>query len=811
MKLVNNIIVLLIIAGACYSVYGQKTLTWQGTTSTDWEDPSNWFDEGAEATSTSAPTSNDNVLINNSRGAISNPSISTTGNECKTLTVGSGFILTVTGNSGRLTVGDGLTENDDIIIKDGGQITNESSATTNTITLKSTSNDKFKVEDGGKYYHNTTRSFATPFPNASCNFQENSTIEFGPLSSTTISTSPRTYGNLVLSASSSKTYLSTGTSTFTINGTLTINENAKYQPSNTAGNFNWKNIYLNGGELDLMNCSAVINMTGNIVNNGVLTTKIDQLVNFNGSSALSGEVFIFNNGFTVNSGKTLELQTDVQIPSDKTATVNGILKLGTSKIYGDGTFTLSADGSIYIGSPVGITSSGATGNVQTATRNFSTDGYYYYIGSSAQATGSGLPGTIKRLFFENPDGVTLSGDVNISNRLEFLAGNSGGVITGDGYTITLGSDESNVGTALGGANGHINGKFKRWISTANVSSERFFYTGTATESRNAVITFDAITTGGTILAEFISTDPGQNGLPLNDVDYTINKVSPDGYWSLVAGDGLDAGTYTLRLVARNFEGVNDFSSLRVVKRSNSSSNWVLDGSAGVNTGSNTIPNVIRTGLSGFSEFGIGSHTSDNPLPVELTSFTAAVNGKNIYLNWRTATEVNNYGFEVQRSVVRGQRTDEFEKIGFVEGHGNSNSVKEYSYVDKNVTTGNYAYRLKQIDSDGNFSYNDVINVEVGSIPTEFAISQNYPNPFNPATKIEYALKNDASVKMELYTVIGEKISTLIDESQTAGYYLFDFDASKLRLTSGIYLVRLTANELNGSDSFSKVIKMVLNK
>ncbi len=78
------------------------------------------------------------------------------------------------------------------------------------------------------------------------------------------------------------------------------------------------------------------------------------------------------------------------------------------------------------------------------------------------------------------------------------------------------------------------------------------------------------------------------------------------------------------------------------------------------------------------------------------------------------------------------------KVGFIEGHGNSNSPKQYSFVDEKVIGGsNFAYRLKQIDIDGSYEYSDVVEVKV--IPTKFVLQQNYPNPFNPTTKINYSV------------------------------------------------------------------------
>ncbi|NLT52774.1 MAG: hypothetical protein GXX85_17865, partial [Ignavibacteria bacterium] len=146
---------------------------------------------------------------------------------------------------------------------------------------------------------------------------------------------------------------------------------------------------------------------------------------------------------------------------------------------------------------------------------------------------------------------------------------------------------------------------------------------------------------------------------------------------------------------------------------------------------------------------------DTPFPVELTSFSASVEGKNVNLAWQTATEVNNYGFEVERLTVNGK----WEKLGFVAGKGNTNAAQNYKFADKNVS-GKVSYRLKQIDIDGKFEYSEVVAVEV--IANEFALEQNFPNPFNPSTVINYSLAKEAFVKLAVYNAIGQEVVTLVN-------------------------------------------------
>jgi hypothetical protein len=212
---------------------------------------------------------------------------------------------------------------------------------------------------------------------------------------------------------------------------------------------------------------------------------------------------------------------------------------------------------------------------------------------------------------------------------------------------------------------------------------------------------------------------------------------------------------------------------------------------------------IVANVTSFSEFAFGS--SENPLPVELTTFTASLSEGKVFLNWQTATEINNYGFDVERTLVS---SSEWAKIGFVAGHGNSNSLKEYSFIDEPKLDNNYLYRLKQIDTDGKFTYSNEISVETyrgKSLPTEYALYDNYPNPFNPTTNIRYQLPADGKVKLTVYDILGNEVAILINNEQVKGKYEITFDANKYELSSGIYFYKLNAGK------YTAIKKLVLIK
>lgn len=198
-----------------------------------------------------------------------------------------------------------------------------------------------------------------------------------------------------------------------------------------------------------------------------------------------------------------------------------------------------------------------------------------------------------------------------------------------------------------------------------------------------------------------------------------------------------------------------------------------------------------------------SGSYDNALPVELTSFSAATIGSKVKLSWNTATEINNYGFAIERKVGSPQSSvGNYEKIGFVNGNGNSNSPKSYSFVDDKVSAGKYLYRLKQIDNDGQFEYSKTVEINFNA-PKKFELSQNYPNPFNPSTTISYNILEASNVKLTIYNLLGQEIKTLVNEFKEAGVHTINFNASELN--SGLYIYKLQAG------AFSQTRKMTLIK
>lgn len=189
------------------------------------------------------------------------------------------------------------------------------------------------------------------------------------------------------------------------------------------------------------------------------------------------------------------------------------------------------------------------------------------------------------------------------------------------------------------------------------------------------------------------------------------------------------------------------------------------------------------------------------VPVELLAFTASVRNSEVELLWSTASELNNMGFEIERSI---DNPDNFITVGFVDGKGSSTEINYYSFFDNPQLSGvnQIYYRLKQIDFDGTFSYSDVVTVNF-DVPAEFVLSQNFPNPFNPSTRISYFVSQESFVNIKVHDFLGREVKTLVGENQPIGSYDVVFDASNL--PSGTYFCTMIA------ENFSDTKKMIVLK
>lgn len=228
----------------------------------------------------------------------------------------------------------------------------------------------------------------------------------------------------------------------------------------------------------------------------------------------------------------------------------------------------------------------------------------------------------------------------------------------------------------------------------------------------------------------------------------------------------------------------------IIKTTDGGGSWSVQTSGTSSTLSGIVFADELTGYAVGENGTILKTVSGGVIPVELTSFNAKLNDKEVRLSWRTSTETNNSGFYVQRKSGNG-----WENINFVQGYGTTTEAHNYYYLD-NISDLNYSgkiyYRLKQVDYDGSSDYSSIAEINYEPKPDDYNLDQNYPNPFNPSTSIKFSLPEGAQVKLTVYDLLGNEVKTLVDEYKPAGNYSVKFNGSEL--TSGIYIYRMQAGD-----------------
>ncbi len=354
---------------------------------------------------------------------------------------------------------------------------------------------------------------------------------------------------------------------------------------------------------------------------------------------------------------------------------------------------------------------------------------------------------------------------------------------------------------------------KLWKTQYSTDVVKNVSTGSGNFVSQGTVVFEVI---GTTITESYPSAVGDNNLVFTNskivLDFNTGSVEsitssyynsfpflgllPDGYENIsnyfwtVDGNGILFTNGKIKVLLSDLVGVDDPADLIWVKRENVGDNWTdIGGTISSNYLESTIP------FTSFSEFAIAS--IENGLPVELVSFHSLVKKNNVLLEWTTASELNNYGFEIQRKI-----TDKWEKIGFVHGNGNSNNVNNYFFQDEKITGKIVEYRLKQIDNEGRSTFSNILTVNLLK-DFVYKLDHNYPNPFNPITIISFSIAEDMPTKLTIYDLLGNEMKVLVNEVKLAGSYDLKFNASFL--ASGLYLYRLKAG------NFVETKKMILLK
>jgi hypothetical protein len=379
---------------------------------------------------------------------------------------------------------------------------------------------------------------------------------------------------------------------------------------------------------------------------------------------------------------------------------------------------------------------------------------------------------------------TLSGNVKVRGTLSLISN-----INTSNYTLTLGNSGNQTGTLVR-TNAYIIGNFSRWYNTSISSGNSgLFPIGTSTHYRPVQLDFTtAPSSSGQISAQFIEGNPGNSGLPFFDFSnvpiVNINKASINGVWR-ITNSGISGGLFSLACTGTGFFGINNLAEIRLIRRVIGGS-WTSNGSAGVNTGSNASPNVLRTGMNQFGEFTYGGDISTNPLPVKLAEFTGKyINGSN-HIKWSTSAEINNKEFKLFR---KSAASDEWKSVYKVAGKISSNINLNYTFQDQDIDAGNsYYYQLIQVDLDGKETKSDIIHIE-NNISENYELNI-YPNPANEILNIY----SETDQKIQIFNQYDLKFEQEVKANNTFQIQVKDF-------SSGFYILK----NCNSSGCFTQSI------
>jgi len=641
------------------------------------------------------------------------------------------------------------------------------------------------IRNGGTYKHNYTTAAGT-IP--ACNWEAGSTLEItGYTSSTELlslvanpvlqnfvwncasQTSAIPFPTDISDVAGGLTVASTGT------GSLVLNTENSDRSFWVAGNF-----VQTGGTFDLASGSGttVIWAKGNVtLSGGTLTetgsgTRSRILIAHDIGNApcqlTVGDVCTLANlvGITVFALRTATLTQDCNV-DDAELLVEGTLHCGSYVVRGS-SFVLGSSGTLGIGHPYGIYATEADGNIQAISRSYAGDATYRFecaMGNSY--TGEGVPSTVKKLVSANNGGsVYLDKNLIVTDSLVLES-----PVQILQYTLTVNPAAGIAGSAHVGAD-HT-GEFIRGIASTGICS---FPVGT--EAVASPFTLDIL--AGSFAPGYVHVKVQGTKHPSNTS--TTNYITR--YWSL-SGSGFSGLSYDASFTYADADIAGTESSIYCGRYSGSA--WTL--------GNQTVTATNTLGIEGQTGFSDFTGGEADALPVQLAEFAGHRVDGATQITWRTLSEINNYGFFVQR---RTEPAVAFVDLvnGFVPGHGTTVDQHTYSFTDSAAPTGISYYRLRQVDLDGSEHALGELLVESQAtaveqtIPLSFDLRQNYPNPFNPTTTVVYVLPDREKVRLEVFDLLGRVVLVPVDEVQGPGVTSVHIDAANL--TSGTYFYRLRA-------------------
>lgn len=736
MRLIPTILVVMSLSAAGFQLSGQARF--QSKTSGLWTAPAVW-QLMSGSSSTGYPGSTDTAIIS------SGYTVSTNGTtvDCATLTVQAGGSLNIAGSGNvRVNGASGTASISGTVLMTGSGTLRGSGSGTRTLVLTSSG----KVTISG--------SAATPSFTA-YSIDPQSTFEYTASANQNVQ-SGIAFGKLTLGGSGTKTVTPVpADSAFRCSGKLSIASGVIFDCST-----NILRIYL----------------MGDVENYGTLDASVGITMLW-----MSGAQWLNYGTFLPSTTPALGYQPEVHFLN--TSVGGSPVSQTFYDLVVDGTLTAASN--ITVTRHVTITPTGAfcigTGLSHSVGGNWTNNGSFMcgtstvrFNGSSTQTIGAS---TFYQMVIDDTAGVSLVGNASILDGGTVTL-NRGNLYTG-AYTLTI---ASTAPAALNLGTNRIIGTVTRAIASGSNSSYQFF-------DANTYFIPNGTGNPTSITATVYPNTNPPNLPPQADTTQLVKR-----YVSISAAGAGSGFAYTLRFSYASTE-VRGMEPSYVLWK-NSGGGWQNVGSSIVNTTSHFVE---QTGLTSFGD--VTAATPAGALPIELTSFEAAVipTSGDVQLAWTTASEVNNYGFYVQRSL---SATFGFVDLpnNFVLGNGTTLTPQRYGWVDRNVPAGTYYYRLKQVDRDGSFKIYEPVKVVAGGQngldrgqgPSSFALDQNWPNPFNPTTTIGFQLPAASSVSLKVYDLTGREVATLVEEVKPAGIHSVTFDGAGL--ASGTYVYRIQAGK-----------------
>lgn len=510
------------------------------------------------------------------------------------------------------------------------------------------------------------------------------------------------------------TILDVTNSGFTGNAGLFMMDNSKFRMSKLSttlpellGTYT-----LSGGTIELYGTEATQthSLRGGVTYNNIELNSAAANIGVDAANIVIGKSFSVNGTMNVNSPTCLKISS--------LYTITGV-----------GTFEVKPGGTLKYGSTDGITTTGtASGNIQTTNRIFNSTASYGFVGAVNQNAGSGLPSTMINMYVDKGNTTNIVSFPN-SVRIENVLSMHQGHLDLGSNLLELGTSTTALGT-LTHSSGYVVGKMRRWFNGTNAGvSSGLFPIGvndSGLKNRNVLVEYtSSATAGGSLTTEWIASPMGFAGLAIPAANtggctFDVTSTSEQGYWQIDNASDLTDGAYTLSATGESINIVTDLAQLTLLKRVGSG-NWMAPGTHISPSGSIGTPTVSRSGLTGWSNFGLGGG-SVNPLPVEMLEFFAICSSQNIEILWSTASETNSSHFTVEYSLDAVN----WNYLGSVRAAGNSNSLLNYKF-SSNQKEAAY-FRLIQVDFDGKEAiYGPILNPckDVSKLLTKV-----YPNPFH---------------------------------------------------------------------------------